>query len=65
MPNSVKVGARPSICSMRWYSSVVSPCSAISAGVIVGSPGRGSGVTCLWMMEDLENVVHDPAERTA
>src|ERR1043166_5685071 len=65
MPSSVKVGARPSICSMRWYSSVVSPCSAMSAGVIVGSPGRGCGVTCLGMMKDLQNVAHDTAERPA
>src|SRR6476646_9892707 len=61
MPNSVKVGDRPSIRSMRSYSSVVSPCSATSAGVIVGSPGRGSGFTCLGMMEDLENVAHEAA----
>src|SRR5437773_3856168 len=65
MPNSVKVGARPSICSIRWYSSVVSPCSATSAGVTVGSPGRGAGFTCLGMMKNLENVAHEPAERTA
>src|SRR5947209_4497936 len=66
MPNSAKVGARPSISSTLWYSSIVSPCSATSAGVMVGSPGRGSGVrfTCLGMMEDLENIGHEAAERT-
>src|SRR5206468_11154391 len=65
MPNSVKVGARPSICSIRWYSSVVSPCSATSAGVTVGSPGRGAGFTCFRMMKNLENVAHEAVQRTA
>src|SRR4030081_2354857 len=41
MPSSVKVGVRPSIATRRSYSSGVIPCSATSAGVITGSPGRG------------------------
>src|SRR2546426_11959535 len=41
IPSSVKVGARPSMPTNRSYSSFVKPCSATSAGVIVGSPGRG------------------------
>ncbi len=42
MPSSVKVGSRPSMSTSRRYSSGVSPCSAMSAGVMAGSPGRGS-----------------------
>lgn len=30
--------------------------------MIVGSPGRGSGVTSLWMVEDLEDVRHEATE---
>src|SRR2546423_4880201 len=41
MPSSVNVGVRPSIASRRSYSCFVSPCSAISAAVMAGSPGRG------------------------
>src|ERR1700730_10558877 len=41
MPSSVKVGVRPSMATSRSYSSGVIPCSATSAGVITGSPGRG------------------------
>src|SRR5215210_2374305 len=41
MPSSVKVGVRPSIATNRSYSCRVSPCSATSAGVMTGSPGRG------------------------
>src|SRR5687767_14273472 len=44
-PISVNVGVRPSIPTSRWYSNSVIPCSATSAGVIAGSPGRGS--TCV------------------
>ena len=42
MPSSVNVGVRPSMSTRRWYSSGVSPCSATSAGVMTGSPGRGT-----------------------
>src|ERR1035437_7084758 len=45
IPSSVKVGVRPSIFTSRSYSSCVSPCSATSAAVIAGSPGRGTAVT--------------------
>jgi hypothetical protein len=44
-PSSVKVASRPSIATSRSYSSGVSPCSATSAGVTAGSPGRGRTVT--------------------
>src|SRR6185503_12759032 len=42
IPSSVNVGTRPSIATRRSYSSGVSPCSATSAGVMTGSPGRDS-----------------------
>ena len=45
MPSSVKVGSRPRSAISRWYSSAVSPCSATSAGVMTGSPGRGATFT--------------------
>ena len=37
MPSSVKLGSRPIRSRMRWYSSGLRPCSAISAGVMGGS----------------------------
>jgi hypothetical protein len=40
-PSSVKVGVRPSMLTSRSYSNSVMPCSATSAGVMAGSPGRG------------------------
>src|ERR1051325_3917980 len=42
MPSSVKVGLRPSMFCSRSNSSGVRPCSATSAGVTAGSPGRGA-----------------------
>src|SRR5437588_9324222 len=37
MPSSVKVGGRPMRSRRRWYSSGLSPCSATSLAVILGS----------------------------
>ena len=37
MPSSVKLGVRPISLRMRWYSSGLSPCSATSSGVMLGS----------------------------
>ena len=37
MPSSVKLGVRPISSRMRWYSSGLSPCSATSSGVMLGS----------------------------
>src|SRR3974377_1482455 len=37
MPSSVKLGVRPISLTMRSYSSGLSPCSAMSCGVICGS----------------------------
>src|ERR1700754_3777744 len=39
IPNSVKLGTRPMILRMRWYSSGLRPCEATSSGVIWGSLG--------------------------
>src|SRR5688500_19123312 len=47
MPSSVNVGVRPSIATSRSYSSLLRPCSATSAGVIAGSPGRGATAATL------------------
>src|SRR4030081_2259564 len=55
IPSSVKVGVRPSIATSRSYSPVVRPCSATSAGVMTGSPGRALTVTEMahWAMTGL------------
>jgi hypothetical protein len=37
MPSSVKLGSRPMICRMRWYSSGLSPWAAIRSSVMAGS----------------------------
>src|SRR5271167_3606364 len=37
MPSSVKVGVRPISATSRAYSSGLSPCSAMSSGVMAGS----------------------------
>src|SRR5271154_5334037 len=39
MPSSVNVGTRPISLTRRAYSSGLSPCSAISSGVMAGSLG--------------------------
>src|SRR3954452_3793362 len=39
-PSSLEVGSRPRMPRTSSYSSVESPCSATSSGVIAGSPGR-------------------------
>src|SRR5436305_1217499 len=45
MPSSVIEGSRPMSARMRWYSSAVSPCAAISAGLIfAGLLLRGFGL---------------------
>src|SRR3954471_131028 len=36
IPNSVSVGVRPIHFRIRWYSSGVIPCSAITSGVMAG-----------------------------
>src|SRR5262245_43258945 len=41
MPNSVKVGVRPSISRMRPYSSSFRLCSRTTSGVTGRSPGKG------------------------
>src|SRR3954453_6443012 len=38
MPSSVIEGSRPMRSSTRWYSSGLSPCAAISWGVVSGFP---------------------------
>src|SRR5690606_35374521 len=51
MPSSVKLGSRPIRSRMRWYSSGLRPCEAISSGVMgmslrsvmVLSEGSGGG----------------------
>ena len=54
IPSSVNVGSRPSMSTRRSYSSVVSPCSATSAGVICGiawAGGDGHGVLVAGVVE--------------
>src|SRR5690242_6812189 len=47
MPSSVKEGVRPTMSSMRWYSSGDRPCSAANSAVTAGSLRLAPGVGVL------------------
>src|SRR6478735_5266228 len=71
MPSSVKLGSRPIKSRMRWYSSGLRPCSAISAGVMGDSLGitdrsaRGEReLRCLRQMIDQSGKQPAPVGRT-
>src|SRR6185437_9676886 len=49
IPSSVTLGSRPISLRMRSYSSGLSPCSATSSGVTLGS----LGIMCLYIIPPL------------
>src|SRR5580658_2075503 len=51
MPSSVKLGSRPRMSLMRWYSSGVRPCLAMSSGVTAGAGMGGREIEGLLVFE--------------